>query len=373
MNIKMKEYAVIVQRHFRLFQAQTAIKKLNKKLDNDYTFDEFIIRIQERKLLSEVNYVLCKLNSIVNYGNKKITTSQEFLSSFVVNRYEDHILDKPIGPIIQVNHFNKLLIDICKSLLKRFTRLNENISIRGVNNFIECLRLYKEIFELWKNNDHKSLINTLTTSYYELEALVSLIQEKETLTEIDNEYILCLKERQEDFIDKIIFLNGQEYFNNYRHTEVSLDESIQIQIKEMVHNAFWQLLLTELTSKPPVFNQLMKLIEEIRDTFCGLVPSRTDIHTEIHDKIDIIIIKNMMENNAFDDESLMNLCKYIISLIKKFQPPIMDESVNNWEKSMLKQFETKFDYTDFLIQFLRSVFNMLGGIIDYAKMISEEN
>jgi hypothetical protein len=369
----MKENPVIIQRYFRMFQAKKKVNIITSKLKPDYTFDKFITIIQERKLLSEVNYVMCKLNSIANYGSPKILTSQEFLSAFVINRYENHIIDKPVGPIVNVNHFNNLLIDICKTISNRFLRFNDNISSYSVNNFIECLRLYKEIFILWKNNDHKSLINTLTTSYYELESIISLVAEKESLTETDNEYISCLRERQEDFVDKIIFLNGQEYFNNYRHTEMSLDESIQIQIKEMVHTAFWKILHTELTSEPPVFNQLIKLIEEIRDTLCGMVPSRQDIHNEIHDKIDTTMIKNMMENNAFDDESLMNLCLYIVSLIKRFQPPVMDVSVNEWEDSMKKQFNTKFDYTDFLIQFLRSVFNMLGGISDYAKMLNEEN
>ena len=40
----------------------------------------------------------------------------------------------------------------------------------------------------------------------------------------------------------------------------------------------------------------------------------------------------MVNNDAFDDENLYKLAVYIISLIKRFQPPIMDEKVNEWEK-----------------------------------------
>ena len=41
------------------------------------------------------------------------------------------------------------------------------------------------------------------------------------------------RQRQEDIINKIIYLNGQEYFNNYKHEEVTLDENIQRHIKKL--------------------------------------------------------------------------------------------------------------------------------------------
>ena len=70
----------------------------------------------------------------------------------------------------------------------------------------------------------------------------------------------------------------------------------------------------------------------------------------------------MIENDAFDDKNLYNLATYIISLIKQFQPAIMDEDVNNWEQGMLQQFTEKFEYSDFLVTFFKSVFNMIENI-----------
>ena len=55
------------------------------------------------------------------------------------------------------------------------------------------------------------------------------------ITEEEEEYITICRNHQESIIDKIIFLQGQDYFNNYRHEEVSLDEALQKHIQETMY------------------------------------------------------------------------------------------------------------------------------------------
>ena len=185
------------------------------------------------------------------------------------------------------------------------------------------------------------------------------------------DYINICLERQEDIINKIIYLNGQEYFNNYKLENITLDETIQRKIKDTLHMAFWDCFHEELNLKPPDYRKLISLLNELRVTFCNFVPNRNDIHQEIYDKIDVDMIKNMIANNAFEDENLYNLATYIISLIKRFQPPIMDEEVDTWEQGMLAQFKESFEYSDFLVTFFKSVFNMIENIIIYNKQLLE--
>ena len=49
----------------------------------------------------------------------------------------------------------------------------------------------------------------------------------------------------------------------------------------------------------------------------------------------------------------------------------MDDDVNKWEIEMKKQFENKFDYSEFLIIFFKSVYNMIYTIIDYIIKLKE--
>lgn len=343
----MKNYIknyIIVQRQFRINKIKTTIKELgfDKKILKKKTFDEFIDLIVDEKILFLTKLILTNITQLSNYGKKNVLPVHSFLSAFVVYGYpEDVLLEDSTHPIIKIS---KQVVETFDSLL--YTKLN----IFKIQKFNKLLINYKEIFYDWKAKDHKQFVDTLTTSYYEIE---STIKKTDTI-----EMIEILREKQEDIINKIIYVNGQEYFNNY---------------KNILHGTFWDILKRELDSTPPVYDKLFQILEEIKDTFCKFIPNRKDIQEEICENIDINLIKNMIENNAFDDNNLYKLSRYIISLIKRFQPPIMDEEINNWEEGMLEQFKKKFEYSGFLIVFFKSVFNMLETIILYAKKYIDEN
>jgi len=415
-----ENYIILVQRHFRIKKIEKAIKilKFDKKVVENNTFEEFIDLIVDKKVLSLTNYILTKITRVSNFGEKNILTPNNFLSAFVICGYPNDVLEGETStPLIKrvtsSRNLNNLAIKKAKQVVQSFdTFLYTKLTKFQIDKFSKLLTDYKDIFDAWKLNDYEQFIHKLTVSYYEVESMIQEILSEgegetpspptnETTVPPSNEVshsmggegvppsnevphsmggegvspstimAMCL-ERQDDIINKIIYLNGQEYFNNYKHEEITLDESVQKQIKDTLHAAFWDLFKSELDSSPPVHDRLFQLLEELRDTFCNFVPNRKDIQEEIYENIDVKLIKNMIENNAFDDDNLYKLSTYIISLIKKFQPPVMDEDIDNWEQGMLEQFKEKFEYSEFLITFFQSVFNMLESIIIYAKKASED-
>ena len=50
----------------------------------------------------------------------------------------------------------------------------------------------------------------------------------------------------------------------------------------------------------------------------------------------------------------------------------MDEKVEEWEKDMLMEFEREIKYSDFLVVFFKSVFNMIDTIIEYIEISEAE-
>ena len=363
-----------IQRKFRLNQVNKLLRILgwNKNITENKSFEDFTTLIQEKKVLNLVNMILSKINSVVNYGIQKPVTSQIFLSAFVISGYEDDVIVRDNGVIVSTQNLNNAMVNIAREVIEKFDQLCTKATLNNVKSLQKLLILYKEIFQTWKTKDLNKLLHTLTTSYYEIESIIVLIHEKDMITEEEEEYIAICRNHQESIIDKIIFLQGQEYFNNYRHEEVSLDAALQKHIEETMYNAYWSILENELNSLPPVYSQLLNILTELRDMFCEFVPNRQDIQQEIKDKIDPDLIKNMVEHQAFDDGNLYNLATYIISLIKRFQPPVMDEEVEEWEQGMLHIMSEKFDYTKFLVTFFRSVFNMLQTITTYLHIAAEE-
>ena len=70
---------------------------------------------------------------------------------------------------------------------------------------------------------------------------------------------------------------------------------------------------------------------DLKKLLSSLIPNRIDIQDELNDKIDETIIINMLNNNVMDKIDVKLLSIYIISLIKMFQPPIMDNEIEKWE------------------------------------------
>lgn len=371
----MKEVTKI-QRHFRIKKVSSMIKQLNfdKYITTRKTFEQFTQLIQQRSILFIVRGILKIINEVTDYENKENfkMTSQEFLSSFVIYGYCEEVMNKPTGIILTTSKLDDFMFRVSKQTVELFNIL----LLYGINyykllHFKKQMNLYKTTFDTWKKRDHNRLVHSLTTTYYELASVITVIKRKESLQEDDKDYIKCCEERQEDLIDKIIFINGQEYFNNYKHNEITLDKSLQIHIKEKVYDAYWEIFYNELNSEPPVFDKLFNLMEELRDSFCKFVPNNIKEQEEIRDHIDVNLFKNMILHKAFDEEDLRKFILYIISLVKRFQPPVMDESVKEWEEELLQKFNKEFNYGSILVCFFRSIFNMIDTIQMYITQFTE--
>jgi hypothetical protein len=364
-----------IQRKFRLKQVNKWLSILDLHTI-DISFDDFTLLIQQKNILQRVEYILSLINQISNYGNSKPVTCNTFLAAFVISGYPDDILSKPVGPIhkiIEVN-LNNNILKISRELIMKFNSLS---SINDVKIFYKMLITYNEMFKAWKTMDIQSLVHTLTVSYYDLDniivALESEISIKDGYTiEDKTEYLFLCREHQEDIIEKIIFLNGQKYFNDYKNEEISIDESLRKHIQDTLYKVYWDILDKELKTEPPIFDQLIKILSEIRDLLCEFVPNNPTIQEEIRDKIDPDLIRNMVEHQAFDDENLYVLVMYMISLVKKFQPPIMDKNVEDWEKGLHETFTKPIIYSEFLCIFLQSIFNMIQNIKEYLIIIQNE-
>lgn len=373
-----------IQRKFRLNQVNKWLGILDLHT-TDKSFDDFALLVQKSKVLTRVGHILSLVNNIANYGNPKPISSTTFLTSFVISGYPNDTLSQHEGAIrgTTQERMNDTILQSSKALVSTFNSL---YSFGDVVRFHKMLVLYKDTFSTWKTMDVKTLVHALATSYYDLDDIINTVYAEghaeghdeghdEGHAEGHNkmEYIELCRAQQEDIINKIIFLNGQEYFNRYRREEISTDETLSKHIQDILYKAYWDILEKELNTQPPVCTQLVKILTEIQELFCQFVPNRPDIQEEIRDKIDPDLIRNMVEHQAFDDDNLYSLVMYIISLIKKFQPPVMDKKVGEWEIGMGEALKKQpLMYSQFLCTFLHSVFNMIQSIQAYIVVAQTE-
>jgi|19_taG_2_1085344.scaffolds.fasta_scaffold144461_2 hypothetical protein len=87
------------------------------------------------------------------------------------------------------------------------------------------------------------------------------------------------------------------------------------QIKEQFHKAFFDLLDKE---GPESYDHLRSLMNEIADTLCGFVPTRTDIHAKIREEL--------------GGEIGWDVQQKLLGWIEVFQAPIYDQVTSEWKK-----------------------------------------
>lgn len=375
----MEPSIIRLQRAYRIKQLRKEFihVNFNHNIIAENTFETFTKMIQDNDLQCVINNIISLITNITKYGSRNILSASEFFSAFVIYGYKEEVMNiEASDPLFDVN---SRIINKSKELVTKFSSFpNIVITPYVIAQLSKCLKQYKTEFESWKFRDKQYLIHMLTCSYYQL---ITVIKDEEELGyDLTSEakkkahkiYINICKERKKDLFNKVAGLNGLPYLQNFDPSGSTLDISVKQQIRDTAQAAFWDIFHQQLSSEPPKYEMLLTLLTDLRDRLCNFIPNRPDIHKEIYESIDIDLITNMVTNNAFDDASLKKICIYIISKVKSFQPPVMDEFVNHWETNMLNEFSKQFVYADFLPTFLRSAFNMLDNIVVYIHQLANE-
>lgn len=379
-----------IQKHYRIRIVGKLFKQLNFESVNlsQYNFDQFSYLIQNKTILLVAQKIIKTISRLTIYPYNLLISHKEFLTIFLLSGYGSEILninlkDQELLDNNSNNDHNKIInnpdqiiYDLSQEIVSFYQQLSNKskLTLFDMRIFGKLLNNYHKTFNLWKKKDHQNLVKTLIISYYDIQNIIDLLFLNEPQpNEEEIEYISLCQQNQQDLKKKIISLNGLEDFNNYKPQNIQIERQLRDQVTQIMYQVFWNKLTEELDSVPPSYEQLMVILQEIQDIFCQMIPNRLDIQSEIKDNIDPQIIKNMLEHSVFDNSDLQKLCQYIINLIKRFQPPVMDQEVEIWEREMLSQFDENIVYSKFLVIFLKSVFNMLNSILIYSYQLIEEN
>ena len=107
-----------IQRWWRLQKLKKAIHilKLNKDIIKKYNFNSFIKKIQEKKLLGLVSYMIKKTNKIADFNNlnKNSINAKEFMSSFLIYGYSDHVIGNEKTLISNLNNLIPVEKNVCE-------------------------------------------------------------------------------------------------------------------------------------------------------------------------------------------------------------------------------------------------------------------
>ncbi|XP_068459705.1 T-complex protein 11-like protein 1 [Clinocottus analis] len=102
--------------------------------------------------------------------------------------------------------------------------------------------------------------------------------------------------------------------------------SLERQVKEIMHKAFWDCLEAQLTEEPQMYGHAIKLLAEIRETLLSfLLPGHGRLRTRIEEVLDLPLIQQQAENGALD---IGVLSQFIVGMMGSLCAPCRDEDIS---------------------------------------------
>lgn len=151
------------------------------------------------------------------------------------------------------------------------------------------------------------------------------------------------------------------------------ENSILGQVKHIMHQAFWDLLESELNAEPPQYEHAIKLFEEIREILLSFLSHGGNrLRTQISEVLDTDLIRQQAEHSTVDVQGLAN---YIISTMGKLCAPIRDNDIKELKVTgnvveVLRQIYhvldlMRMDMVNFAIRGIRPI--LQRQLVDYER------
>ncbi|XP_066976771.1 T-complex protein 11-like protein 1 [Macrobrachium rosenbergii] len=105
------------------------------------------------------------------------------------------------------------------------------------------------------------------------------------------------------------------------------DNSVEKQVRDVMHRAFWDQLADQLAQDPPCYEQALILLQEVRDNLIDItLPHHTKLRQEISDSLDVELIKQQAEHGILN---FSQYSQYVLSIMSRLCAPVRDETIRN--------------------------------------------
>lgn len=142
-----------------------------------------------------------------------------------------------------------------------------------------------------------------------------------------------------------------------------MDEKTIEKLRTQMHQTYERAFVDRV--KQAVNNQehdyIVSLIKEIRERLKGLVPRRSDMHANLDTHIDIVLIEQMLKNNAFGASDFYQIIDAYLQYIKDLQAPV-DQLELDKVQAKLNNLDDSLSWADAVAPFFLEVNKLINRI-----------
>jgi hypothetical protein len=330
-------------------------------------FDNITMYIRKKDIIKDINIILKNyyrmLNNISSNNNDVDVISFQinsriFLSSFIIYGFPEFSLSIKKNDI-DVQKKNDINYDIYKLSeefiinIKKF--LENSYDTEILRKFIKSINMYSNCFMMWINNDKINKINEL---YYEWHAIQETINDIKESDKYDDDQqkntIKTLNDSQNNLIKFIKKINP-----NFDIKYLKIFSSLSFQLKQNFEKSYWDLLKIDLEKKE--LSSLKKILIDIQNNIISLRKKNSKFIDDFKEQYDIELIIQIIENNLFCKEYLLNYSEFIINNIINMQAPIRNKNtIDEW--TIIKNNIEIMDMNDTVPIVLKFILNNINDI-----------
>tara|TARA_B100000575_G_C23052772_1_gene606034 strand:- start:154 stop:1155 length:1002 start_codon:yes stop_codon:yes gene_type:complete len=271
--------------------------------NTNVNFQKHMINIQQKNTYFIIKYYLQFI------GNTDINI-KDFLSLITINLYNNEF---------NINDEEKIYI---KNYIDKYDYINnyKELNIKDYYNTyikkdnLNILQILKKIL----NRTSNDVLNHYTKMYYFYNNLHF---------ELKNEEIKKEKEVRLELLKTLLDNNiNIDNFIKTKEKELNLDK----QYNEFRKEIFFEMLNKDLTKQDISYDGILYLLDIIRIKLCFIAPVNKKydyIKVEINNILDTKYIRQLISNQVFEFNNLINIFYFIIRTIKKFQSEDFDKKI----------------------------------------------
>lgn len=363
----MEEYIIVLQRKYRKNFLCDIIKKILEPIEKSNNSREFMKAVTNKSLMANTkklleysqNY-LKFIDEDVEQFNCQIKNVKKILMLFAFIKF-------PIVFLSNNTQYNEQLLEYSETINKYLKAMLESSSTNFFVYLYQCIKLiplYLDCYCDWEKVDkHINTCQLLLTYHANAKKLNALGNSE--LDNISKNYINNEQIKLETHVKYMNDNNELSYFIYHKEDENSDD---------VYEELYWIDVKYKMNKKAPSINDKLILLDLFNKTIVLLkncVPNRPDIHKEIEGKIDLQIIRQLIENDVKDDEMFFELIEYILYKVSVFQAKANDAENASWMNNLKQALVNNVYYKHFIPKFFQELFGKLKKIIDDSNSFKD--
>lgn len=264
------------------------------------------------------------LTAVREYDVLKKLTNKEFSleafkSDFLMNKDVIKMYDEFLNCIPSTSKEGISLTsrDVLSAYLFAFFDFGEELKVHSLeliniihshestpHDIFDTLKKYDEVYQAWKKNDVKELLQSLSQLYWEYELIYELNKLK--FTDEEKEAFLKQKEpKQRQLLDRMKKIDNLEYFYSYQ--PVVFDEAAVQQVHEFLKATYWDKLKQEL----PDISGVLNVFKEVRGYLSALYNGAQNPLEQYDEAVDLNYMEQLHTLGATDMTYWLNKCSYL--------------------------------------------------------------